>query len=92
MDYFLSKIYRYEFITLCSYSISLNARKILLNIWNYCFPMNRKTVTDIIDDTLLFEIINYNNKFFSNKIEVTLIDNIKYKYYFEENFKILQRK
>jgi len=60
-DRFFKKLFHYEYSALCSYHKSIGARRTLSNLWNLCFP--QFAITDLTNDDLLDNIINYNNQF-----------------------------
>jgi len=87
-DYrFFKCLYNYEYMCLVSYNCSINARKNLLNIWNYYFQNEKLNENSILNDELLTKIIDYNNQFcYENKkpIHDKLINDRKHYIYHED--------
>jgi len=89
--YFFKNLFCYNYSALVSYNSSLQARRCLLNLWNRFFVDYKMDENSIIDDLLLFKIIDYNNQFLfnnqNNNLNNNLLKNlndIKYKYYHED--------
>jgi len=89
--YFFKKLYQYNYMNLCSYNKSINARLSLLKLWNNHF--NQKFDQDAVySDDILITICEYNNQFIEyndkNKMNMkniitNLKNEIKHKEYFD---------